>query len=285
MFPDQLLGQEMSATTPPRFAFVLFRSAPTVDVVAVARAHAELNAPAPALIGLIEKSGDETNAVGFKFADSKGEILVGMMPFAVPDGEAQAAAELSVSRFAATAAARLNEHGAHAVVALTPWQGSTAVDELTRLSWAVAAVAKATGALAVYWGNGSVAHPADFFIDSARNSGTSGEPMRLPLWLGISFAAEGSGVSFLTYGVQEQFGLPDLKLWSPKGKEIEALSYAFNLVSYVIDRGVPIAAGETIGSTTEERLVVRYEPSPIGKPAPVMCVDLPGKRGWWPFRR
>jgi hypothetical protein len=267
----------MSATT-PRFAFVLYRSPPTVDVVAISRAHAELNPHAPALVSTIAKSSDEADMPIFNFADGKGEILLFMMPVAIPTGEAEAAAEFSVSRFSATSARPPAEHGAHAVVKLQSWQGSTPQDELMRLSWGVAAVAKATGALAVYWGNGRVTHPADFFISSATNSGGPGEPMLVDLWLGISVASERGGTSFLTRGVHEQFGLPDLKLWSPEAST-HALVYAFDLISYVIGRGMPIAAGETVGSTADERLVVRYESSPIDKAVQVMCVDLPNKPG------
>src|SRR5688572_27973463 len=105
-----------------------------------------------------------------------------------------------------------------------------------RLSWGIAAIAKATGARAVYCGNGSVTHPADFFISGATNSGTPEEPMLLHLWLGISVASQRGGASFLTLGVHEQFALPDLKLWSPE-PSTDALINAFDLISYVIGRG------------------------------------------------
>jgi hypothetical protein len=147
----------------------------------------------------------------------------------------------------------------------------------------MAAIAKASGAVAVYWGNGSATHPAEFFITGARNS--KSETMLLPLWLGISYASERGGISFLTFGVRTQFRLPDLKVWSPTEDQHEALNYTYNLASYDIGRGKPIAAGETVGRTNDERLVVRYEPSPVSNAEQVMCVDLPGKRGWWPFRR
>jgi hypothetical protein len=204
--------------------------------------------------------------------------MLSMVPAAIPSGEAEAAAKLSVSRFSDTTSRPLDKHDAHAIVTLRPWDGSAPQDGLLRLSWAVAAIAKASGALGVYWGNGSVAHAADFFIEGARDSGRPEDAMLLPLWLGISVAPEANGISFLTLGVQKQFTLPELKLWSPLGGEWDALNCAFNLVSYIIGRGTPVVSGETVGRTTDERLVVRYEPSPIGRPGQVMCVDLPGKR-------
>jgi hypothetical protein len=272
------IGRTQEEAKSPRFAFVLYRSPPTVDVVAIGRAHAELNLHAPALVSAIAEPSDEANVPTFNFADGRGEILLFMMPFAIPTGEAEAAAVFSVSRFSDTSVQPMTEHGAHAVVRLQSWQGSTPQDELMRLTWGVAAVAKATGALAVYWGNGGVTHPADFFISRATNSGGPGDSMLVDLWLGISVASERGGASFLTRGVHEQFALPDLKLWSPEAST-HALVHAFDLISYVIDRGTPIAAGETVGSTADERLVVRYEFSPIGKAVQVMCVDLPDKRG------
>jgi len=267
----------------PSFAFVLYGSPPTLDTHAIACAHSELNPQAPALLASPAQPGDETNTATLSFVDGKGEIILGTIAAAIPTGEAEAAAEFSVSRFSEAGAQPLNKHGAHAIVSLAPWRDSKPPDELVRLSWAIAAIAKATAGLAVYWGNGCVTHPADFFIEGARDSG--GETTLPHLWLGVSFAQEKSGVSFLTFGMQEQFVLPDLKVWAPKGEQQDALAYTLNLASYVIDRGVSISAGETVGRSADERLIVRYEPSPVGRDAQVMCVDLPGKRSWWPFRR
>lgn len=265
------------------FAFVLYGSPPTLDTHAIACAHAELNPKAPALLASPAQLGDETNTATLSFVDGKGEIILGTIAAAIPTGEAEAATEFSVSRFSEAGAQPPNKHGAHAIVSLAPWPDSKPLEELMRLSWAIAAIAKATGGLAVYWGNGCVTHPADFFIEGARES--DGEITLPHLWLGVSFAQEKSGVSFLTFGVQQQFALPELKVWAPKGDEQDALAYTLNLASYVIDRGVPIPAGETVGRTKDERLAVRYEASPIGRSEQVMCVDLPGKRGWWSFRR
>lgn len=281
-WPDRLLGQTRSRMT-PTFAFALYSSLPSLDATAIARAHSELNPHAPSLIAGSAKSGDEAAGLELGYADGKGNLVVVIVDAAIPAGETEAAEALSVSRFAGASAQPFSTHSAHAIVALAPWDGSTAIEELMRLSWGIAAIAKSSAAVAVYWGSGSVTHPAEFFTTGARNS--ENETMLLPLWLGVSYAPERSGVSFLTFGVRSQFQLLDLKVWSPNEDQHDALEYTFNLASYVIGHGNPIAAGETVGRTNDERLIVRYEQSPVRSTEQVMCVDLPDKRGWWPFKR
>jgi hypothetical protein len=72
----------------------------------------------------------------------------------------------------------------------------------------------------------------------------------------------------------KQLGLPDLLLTAPKANTGTAFETFFDLLAYVADLGKPLPDGDTVGRSDNERLPVRYVPSPIKPSERVWRVDL-----------
>ena len=212
---------------------------------------------------------DYKQALAFALGPDAGALVM-LMPAAVPKGEADEAAKYSVR--ALGTGWKLPAHKAHLIVTCSQPAGAPRIESLARFTALLAAVAKAAGAVGVYWGNSGATHDPAFLMDVARESELEA---RMMVWSGISVAREPGGrLSLLSLGMK-QLDLPDLLLTSPPGKNDEALSYFFTLLAYVAGRGKAIADGETVGRTAQERLKVKYVPSPVDKGKKVWRVELP----------
>jgi hypothetical protein len=204
--------------------------------------------------------------------------VVTLMPFPVPNGEAEAAAPRSLSAMRAQGVTPAT-HVAHLAVASIAPTGSP-VERLLRHTRVVAAFAKACKATGVYEGNAGATHDPAFYVDVVSSGG---DRLPLMLWNGISLAKTADTVELLTLGMG-QLGLPDLLLVAPPGQGNASMLFGFDLLSYVVSRGSPIPEGETVGRTAAEKLPVTYVPSPVDSTVRVMKVELPRKKkSLWPF--
>jgi hypothetical protein len=64
-------------------------------------------------------------------------------------------------------------------------------------------------------------------------------------------------------------------LVAPKSAGKDALATFFDLLAYLAERGEPLPEGDTVGRSADERLPVRYVPSPIDPGKTVWRVELP----------
>ena len=195
--------------------------------------------------------------------------VVGLMPAPVPKNEAENAASCSVLSLS-NGGYRPAPHVAHLTVASRS-SSQTLAGRLLRHTRLVAALAKASGAIAVYEGSARATHPAEFYFEVA-----GGDGLPAMLWTGLSVVRTESAVEFLTLSL-ERLQLPDILLSSPKGGANEALLFLFQLVQYVVERGSKVAASETVGRSATEKYVVAYVPSPHDPAKRVMRVDMARK--------
>lgn len=79
-------------------------------------------------------------------------------------------------------------------------------------------------------------------------------------------------MSLLSLGMR-QLGFPDLLLTPKAMAPGEAIMTVYDLLAYCLSLGKPIPAGNTVGRTAEERIPVRYVPSPRDRSVKVMHVD------------
>ncbi|MBI5487698.1 MAG: DUF4261 domain-containing protein [Deltaproteobacteria bacterium] len=202
------------------------------------------------------------------FRLDKDDVLhVMLMPIAIPNNEAEGNASLSPSGW--NRDDPFPPYSAHLAVVYKPAAGRTQIQGLQHLTFALAALAEANGAVGVYWKG--VTHRTAYFVDMAR---TVEKPV--PLWVGVGIARDGSDrISMLSFGMEE-FGLPNLRLTAPAsaGAGAGLIGDFFDMLVYVIDRGTPIPAGDSVGRTADERIPVRYEPSPVHPDTQVWRVDL-----------
>jgi hypothetical protein len=212
-------------------------------------------------------SAPPSTVLGFELPPG-GTAFVAPMAVAVPGGEAEGGARFSVS--ALRTGWELPVHKAHMVVAFRDTSNS-AIDSVSRFTSLLAALAKASDAVGVYWGSAGATHDAKFFIAAAEAQETV---LRMMLWTGVSVATESEErLSLLSVGMK-QLDLPDLLLVAPKSRMDEALEMFFDLLAYVAERGRRLPDGDTVGRSDTERLAVRYVASPIDPNAKVWRVEM-----------
>jgi hypothetical protein len=199
-----------------------------------------------------------------------GKVFVGLLPTPVPRGEADEAARFSISSMGTRWT--LPPHAAHLLVTMPASDSTSRATTLSCFTSLLAAVSKASRAVGVYWGNAGATHNPAFFISAAQDPALAS---RLMLWTGVSIAREADGrLSLLSLGMQ-QLDLPDLLLVAARSTgSNDALATFFDLLAYVVQREKPIPEGDTVGRNAEERLSVRYVPSPLEPSKKVWRVEL-----------
>jgi hypothetical protein len=252
-------------------AFVLLQQARLPKAEEIARAFGHYAAVKDQrLLPRGTKSDPKSKSTVLEFELSPGGSgFVALMPVAVPNGEADDAARLSVG--ALRTGWKLPAHSAHLVVTLQDPGAASLTDALSRFTSFVASVVEASGAVGVYWGNAGATHDAKFFMTVAREHEVAAQMM---LWTGVSLAREADGrLSFLSTGMK-QLELPDLLLIAPKSAGNTALATFFDLLIYLAQIGKPLPEGDTVGRTADERLPVHYVTSPVDRNAKVWRVEL-----------
>ncbi len=214
-----------------------------------------------------DSSGDRILSLQFESGEN---AFVALVPVPVPNDEADEGATYSVSSLGT--GWELQEHGAHLIVTtLSSDAELSVIDRLHRFTSLLAAVAKASQALAIYWGHAGATHEAEFFQSIATEPDVV---PRIMLWTGISVAREPDGrLSLLSLGMR-QLDLPDLLLVVDESAQEEALETFFDLLSYVVNHGSAPPEGDTVGRTAQQRLAVHYVPSPIDPQKQVWRVEL-----------
>jgi hypothetical protein len=248
----------------PNFAFVLLSRPELPDADAIVRSFASLSQQT---LRTSRENGDPPGSEILKFEiDDDSAALVMLLPMPVPNGEAEEAARFSLSAFGT--GWTLSPHQAHLVVTL---QSETPqLESMLTLTSLLAAVAEASPAVGIYWGNAGATHDPEFFINVARDDD---DDAKIMLWTGVSFAKEPDGrLSLLSLGMR-QLGLPDM--WLVASKESEPLPWLLDMLSYVVSRGEPLPDGDTIGRTAKEKIPVRYVPSPIDGESEVCKIEQP----------
>jgi hypothetical protein len=192
-------------------------------------------------------------------------ITVGAVPSPVPDGEAAQVARHSLSGVSTKWS--LPEHQGHLVIAMGGEEKAQSLQDLVGFTRVVAALCKATGGLGVYWGAAPATHEPSFFCEMAH------EALPVMLWVGVSMApAVGGRLELLSRGMK-QLGFADLLL-TVNTLDEELVAFFYDLVSYAVKRGALPKDGDTVGRSAEEKLVVKFGPSPIAGEPPVWRVDL-----------
>jgi hypothetical protein len=249
-------------------AFVLLSEARLPQGKAIAKAFTSF-APKGQRLTLRSKSkeGGQLQILEFDLGP-KGNVLVALMPIAVPNGEADNAVQFSIS--AMGTGWRLAPHKAHLMVSLRNINDN--MDTLSQFTSVLAAVARSSPAVGIYWGAAGATHDPRFFVSIVRDAEGA---LPIMLWTGLSIAREEDGRhSVLSLGMK-QLNLPDLLLVAPKSASTEVLTTFWDLLNYVAELGKPIPEGDTVGRTENERIPVHYVPSPIDPSIKVWRIELP----------
>ncbi len=243
-------------------AFVLLSNAKLPPAASILEAH-HGSFPDHALT-VEECDGD---SLVFK-TESGLTVHAALMAHPVPNGEADAMLQFSVAENPDGLEQLVAGHRAHLVVATETSEEDplTALAEHTR---ALAAVASAAEAIAIYDGLARATHPVEFFASLA------GEESPIALWTGVSVGRESAKVlSFVSLGMG-RFGLPNLVVAAPPDKADDAFSFLFDLCQYVLDNGA-FDPGDTVGHPDDEELElpITSVPSPLYPSETVLRVEL-----------
>lgn len=261
-------ADEASDDTRGRMAFVLLAEPVFPDPQKVISTFAFYADPGQQL--RLEQDDDadgKTSSVLCFIGPGESRMMAMLIPMPIPNGEAEANVRYSLSSF--KDGWELPPYQAHVLVTLMGGDGSP-VDTMSLFTAFIAAFTAASSAVGVYWGNAGATHSRDFVLTIAEEKETT---PRLMLWSGISIARQEDGrMSLLSLGMR-QLGFPDLLLTPKAMAPGEAIMTVYDLLAYCLSLGKPIPAGNTVGRTTEERIPVRYVPSPRDRSVKVMHVD------------
>jgi hypothetical protein len=216
-----------------------------------------------------EASHDVEEHVLALTVDGIGSAFIALMDMPIPNGEAESNFPLSVSSFSENS--ELKAHHAHILVTLMPSIEADPLEAMMAYTSLLAAVTDASQSVGVYWGNAGATHTREFFLAMASEHDVN---PRILLWNGISRAPESGGkMSFLSYGMN-QIALPDLYLICEANAASSSLGRFFDLLAYIAARGEAIPAGDTIGSTAEEKIRIKYVKSPADESKIVWRVEF-----------
>lgn len=272
---NRFFGREEDSTPNEKpdsnLAFILLSEAHLPEPEAIVAAFKEFAAPSEVLQPAPEDDAElgRGQLCSLKFASGE-TAFVALMPAPIPTGEAEEAAQFSLSSLMNNW--ELQPHKAHLVVLFHATPGASKIDQLTRFTRLLAAVGKASPTVGVYWGNAGATHAPDFFYSIAADP----DPTTLMmLWSGFSIAREGADrVSLLSLGMK-QLQLPDMLLVGHASNPQESIELLYELLWYVAQRGEPLPEGDTVGRSAEERLRVHYVPSPLDSAEKVWRVEVP----------
>lgn len=264
-------GPSLEKSEKTNLAFVLLSKPHLPNAKTIVKAFREFADSGEKLIPLDEPSGQKAGEKAIILDFNSGErSFVALVPFAVPDGEAEHGVQFSLSGLKKNF--QLQPHHAHLIVSYYAEADSPPLVQLSRFTSLLASVIKVSPAVGVYWANAGATHEAAFFTSIAKASGIS---PRMMVWSGVSIAHEPDGrLSLLSLGMH-QLDLPDLLLVAGKRSEGDALPTLYDLLTYVAGRGKALPEGDTVGRSQKQRLPVRYVPSPIDPNVQVWRVELP----------
>lgn len=268
--PVPTRAKDKADDTRSRLAFVLLEQGVLPEAQKVTEAFAFYAAPGETIQPAESKEDDKDDGPSslLSFIGPGNAMLMAMlMPMPIPGDEAESNVRFSLSSF--KDGWELPPYEAHLMVTMMGGEGSPA-DTMSLFTAFIAALTATSSAVGVYWGNAGATHSREFVLTIAEEKEST---PRLMLWSGISIAREQDGrLSLLSLGMS-QLGLPDLLLTPKKLSPRDAIMTVYDLLAYCLSLGKPLPAGNTVGRTADERIPVRYVPSPRDPSVKVLHVD------------
>lgn len=167
----------------------------------------------------------------------------------------------------------MKKHEAHIVLSIMSDNPEKSVlDRVITLTRLTASVAKATNALGIYWGSGTLVQSPEYFINECIEL----DPNYLPLDLWIDFRVEqqpGDKYNIITTGM-DAFGHMEIEIINSSQPPFDSFEFAFNVGNYLLKNGPVINDGDTIGGDENQKIQVKYNKSVWDRPNQVMNILL-----------
>lgn len=170
------------------------------------------------------------------------------------------------------AATTIDTHTGHMMVSVIG--GEDGLPRRMVLTAATVATASCLEALGVYWPD--VPHVTRTDIAHSTLEGAHGHgDLPVPLWVAVQLSRLRDGrLAALTQGLPS-FGHQDLHIISSKMGPQEIWGQAMSIAEYVISSGAKLQAGQTLGSSDEQRLPIVASSSPRSEDTTVLRIEFP----------
>lgn len=239
--------------------FVPLVTATTVSVSALTRHLVEAWPSLPA----IEETQDKGATLSFRMGLA--DVIVAHMPVGIALSDIDGPSSVAVLWPGATA--DLGNHSAHLIVTvsgeLDPTTMSTLLTQVTASLLAVC-----DEALGVLWSNAAKLIRRDLFVNFTRDILPSGPPMHL--WVDYRIAADGDlFCRGFTHGMKA-LGLMEIEAVRVPESPRDLEERFIGLGAYLIENGMMINDGDTIGEDEHEKIRVLFSESEFGHDGRVM---------------
>lgn len=218
-----------------------------------------------------------------------GDALIALMPIPVPIGDDidQICAH---SRLWPNATPAPVDYAAHTIVTVMTFgkdgqDDSQLVAQAALLSRVLAsAIALSESIQAVYFGSANHVVLPGLFRELAQ--ATLPEPMPIA-WVAINVGARPDGVMTGHTRGMDMLGLMDVEIPETQDSAEDVFGRLTGIVDYLIENGMVISDGDTLGASAEERIRVVYGPSALDPERQVMRLqreDVPAAKpstSWW----
>jgi hypothetical protein len=227
----------------------------------------------PEISDIEEKDG----SVAMKVGDA--DLIMAKMPVPIPWSDLEGPCATSVLWRNATA--EVKQHKLHWIITVS---GELEPLPLTiLLTQATAALTAAcSAAIGVYWGNATLVVPKNIFLEFAKEILPHGPPLHIWVDFRVGKSTENSSSGF-TAGMKA-LGLMEIEAQDSPEPPSELRDRLLGLAEYLIDNGLVIRDGDTVGADAKEKIRVIYSDSLFGHPDKVMRLvyeKASPAKPWW----
>ncbi len=202
-------------------------------------------------VDIVEEDHDDPeNDDKLIYADVDGmRVMVGFMDFPVPDGEAEY--WVQGNYLWKEGVEVVKTHEAHLIISVL---GDYDVIPKGKLFVKLAAAAMKQENAIAFYNKGSV-YPSDMYLAFCEPLKRGDMPLLNWVWFGIYGNDEQIGC--YTYGMR-RFGKEEMEVYVPRENADlnDIRAFLLDIVSYVLDSGVTLKNGETIGFTADQKLPI-----------------------------
>lgn len=196
-----------------------------------------------------EPSGDNASFV-FRIGDEM--VAIAHMNIPIPQGDLLATAQYSYNW--QTALEDTKDHKSHLIVSLMQGKAD-AVQRFTLLTQVLCSLLRTANAIGVYKGNQSLLIPKQDYLNEAELM--TEEYLPLNLWIYFGLRVTETGNAGYTYGLRA-FNKTEMEILH-SSKSLEAIrGFLFKIAHYVLEYHVAFQDGQTVGSSTEEKIAISF---------------------------
>ncbi|MBN2211894.1 MAG: DUF4261 domain-containing protein [Sedimentisphaerales bacterium] len=212
-------------------------------------------------LGEVEES--EETVVG----DMNGyHFAIGKMDFPIPWGDLEGPCATAWMWPEATAV--MEKHTAHLIVAVLG-EKETKMERVVLVTHLMAGCIQAYDAAGVYWGDGTVVHEPQAFLDMAKKASVDDPPVMLWCEFRVQKNVDGT-MNIITTGL-DAFGRMEIEILESR-RDFDDLMTLATGTAWILLKGEVIADGDTIGSDTQMKIKTSHEKSVWDRPGKVLRI-------------